>query len=264
MRRPEDIRMKVTTTDQMGRTVQVPKDPKRIISLVPSQTELLLDLGLPVVGRTKFCVHPAEKVKSIPVIGGTKQFHLDRIRDLQPDLIIGNKEENYEEGIAALEQEFPVWMSDIVTVQDALDMMYRVGQLGGWEHLARTLLTTIESGLERIKSRHSGRVVYLIWKNPWMAAGNHTFIHSMLTHLGFENAVADSRYPEVTLDQMHSLQPDFVFLSSEPYPFKENHVQELQAQLTHSRVMLVDGEMFNWYGSRLMKAVEYFSRTVFA
>jgi ABC-type Fe3+-hydroxamate transport system substrate-binding protein len=250
--------MKVTTIDMMGRTVEVPEHPKRIVSLVPSQTELLIDLGAPVIGRTKFCIHPKEASESIPIIGGTKNFHFDKIRHLQPDLIIGNKEENYAEGIALLEKEFPVWMSDIVTLPDAVTMIASIIGLVGQKQKGDLLLDEISSGLDSIKGKFSGKVLYLIWKNPWMAAGHGTFVHHLLEHLGFENAVTNERYPELPVEDIRSMQADYIFLSSEPFPFKEKHLKELRSFQPAANVLLVDGEMFSWYGSRLRKASNYF------
>lgn len=250
--------MKVTTIDQMGRAVEVPQNPRRIISLVPSQTELLIDLGLNVVGRTKFCIHPREKVRDISIIGGTKKFRFDQIEKLNPDLIIGNKEENYEEGIARLSEQYPVWMSDITTIQDALEMIRMVSELTGVSERGHSLSSQIDQELQSVKEKFSGSVLYLIWKTPWMAAGRETFIDSMLTHLGFDNALSESRYPELSEVQIQELNPDYIFFSSEPYPFKETDL----SQNWNSKKRIVDGEMFSWYGSRLIKSADYFRSLV--
>ena len=246
--------MKVTVIDQMGRSVEVSQCPKRIISLVPSQTELLLDLGVNVVGRTKFCTHPKERLESIPIIGGTKKFRFDEIRALNPDLIIGNKEENYEEGIVELSNKYPVWMSDITTIQDAIEMIRKISDLCGVSARGNSMSLQIERELELVKDKFSGSVLYLIWKNPWMAVGTGTFINSILTHLGFDNVITANRYPELTDEQINDFRPDYVFFSSEPYPFKENDL----LQDWSSKNIIVDGEMFSWYGSRLLKVVDYF------
>ncbi|MFM8914232.1 MAG: helical backbone metal receptor, partial [Flammeovirgaceae bacterium] len=239
-------------TDQLNRIIQVSYPPRRIVSLVPSQTELLFDLGLhdAVVGVTKFCVHPAEKVKSITKVGGTKNFRLDVIRRLRPDLIIGNKEENYQQGIEALEQEFAVWMSDISSLKDAYQMIAAVGQLTDTENAAQQLLDNIQKSYSTFQKIEKRKVLYLIWKSPWMAAGKDTFIDSMLTEIGLQNVLVDARYPQLTLSQIQELQPELIFLSSEPFPFKEQHVNELRAALPTCIIQLVDGEMFSWYGSR--------------
>ncbi len=235
----------------MGREVEINFPPKRIISLVPSQTEFLLDIGASVIGRTKFCIHPNDKISNIPVIGGTKNFRFDAIRALQPDLIIGNKEENYQEGIKELETEFPVWMSDIYTLEDSFSMMTTIGGFCNLMNRADQIIQTCKKAIRTVEGTKSGKAVYLIWKNPWMAAGANTFIDHMLAHLGFENLVKSERYPELTEAQITSLNPDKVLLSSEPYPFKEKHLKELKNIWPEASLELVDGELYSWYGSRL-------------
>jgi ABC-type Fe3+-hydroxamate transport system substrate-binding protein len=252
--------------DQMQREVEAPVFPSRIISLVPSQTELLFDLGLEerIVGITKFCVHPAQDVKQKKKIGGTKNFHLDRIDALQPDLILGNKEENYEAGIHALAQKYPVWMSDITTLEDALQMIAQVGYLTQKVSEASLLIESIASEFELLAQKtalnqQKKRVVYLIWKNPWMCVGSDTFIQDMLVKCGFENVFAlESRYPVISLDTLQNLQPDVILLSSEPFPFKEQDAKHLKEICPKAQVRLVNGEMFSWYGSRLRDAPAYF------
>lgn len=250
---------KLTYIDQMRRTVEVNSTVLRIVSLVPSQTELLVDLGLreKLVGITKFCIHPPELRKEVQLIGGTKNAKIDLIRSLNPDLIIGNKEENNQTDIEQLEQEFPVWMSDIFNLEDALEMLDKIGELTGTQQKAAELRFAIEKNFESLNPlKSTGKsVLYLIWKNPYIAAGKNTFIDSLLETLGFENAMNQDRYPEVNLE---TVNPDFVFLSSEPYPFKEKHIDELQKQFPESRIVLVDGEYFSWYGSRLLGAPAYF------
>lgn len=243
--------IEIKSKDQMGREVVITSQPRRIVSLVPSQTEFLIDIGAPVVGRTKFCIHPSEKVKDISIIGGTKNFRIDAIRELKPDLVIGNKEENYEEGIAELEREFPVWMSDIYTLDDSLKMMSTIGQLVGKKAKTETILIECQEALEKVKGTRSGKVIYLIWKNPWMGAGKNTFIDQMLSHLGYENLLKYERYPELTDEQISDLNPDEILFSSEPFPFKESHLEEAVNQWPKSKSQLVDGELFSWYGSRL-------------
>lgn len=255
-----------TVTDQMGREVTFSYPPRRIISLVPSQTELLYDLGLAdeVVGQTLFCIHPEAMHKSKPRIGGTKNYKLDKIAALQPDLIIGNKEENEKAGIEELEKHYPVWMSDIQTLDDALDMMTRIGALTHRSDKAREITTKIKQAFDSFKPLTTTPLAtaYLIWREPWMAAGHSTFITSMLARLGMQNVFMNetSRYPQFTGEQLASVNPELILLSSEPYPFKEKHISELQQLCPRAKVMLVDGELFSWYGSRLLHSVEYFKR----
>jgi ABC-type Fe3+-hydroxamate transport system substrate-binding protein len=249
-------------TDQLGIAVTTYNGtPKRIISLVPSQTELLADMGLEheVVGITKFCIYPPTWRKTKTIIGGTKNFHFDIIHNLKPDLIIGNKEENYQEGIVTLRETYPVWLSDITTLEDARQMIRGVGALTARQQAAADIVDRIDTAFATIRPRAPRRVVYLIWHKPWMAAGQDTFIDAMLTSLGLVNAVQQRRYPELTTDALAALQPDYIFLSSEPYPFQEKHVAEWQQRCPNTRSMLVDGEMFSWYGSRLLQAPAYFN-----
>ncbi len=250
---------KIEYIDQMQRTVEVNSTVLRIVSLVPSQTELLVDLGLreKLVGVTKFCIHPSGLKKEVQVIGGTKNAKIDLIKSLNPDLIIGNKEENTQADIEQLEKDFPVWMSDIFNLADALEMLEQIGKLTGTQQKAKELRTAIETNFRQLNAlKATGKsVLYLIWKDPYIAAGKNTFIDSMLETLGFENAMKAERYPEVNLE---TINPDLIFLSSEPYPFKEKHIEALQNQFPESQVVLVDGEYFSWYGSRLVGAPAYF------
>ena len=244
----------------MGRRVEVPLYPQRIISLVPSQTELLYDLGLEdeVVGLTKFCVHPEKWRKSKFVVGGTKKFNFEKIHQLAPDLIIGNKEENYQEGIFELEKKYPVWMSDIADLNGALNMISSVGGLVNKEFASDNLVSSIASSL-KVERPARGTALYLIWKDPYMGAGNDTFICEMMELAGFENVLGNlKRYPELSMDEIKKLAPKHILLSSEPFPFKAVHVSELKSILPQSQVRLVDGEIFSWYGSRLLKAGKYF------
>lgn len=247
--------------DQMGRTVVVPDFPQRIISLVPSQTELLFDLGLGdrVVGITKFCIHPAIWRKQKAIVGGTKQYKFDAIAVLKPDLIIGNKEENEKDGIDRLTSEFPVWMSDIANLGDALSMIKSIGGLVGKDKGADEMVMEISKSFSSLSVPSSvKKSLYLIWKRPYMAAGKDTFIHEMMNVAGFENVLTEGRYPELNIDQVKALNPEVVLLSSEPYPFKEKDIQEIQEVLPLAEVKLVDGEMFSWYGSRLKEVPNYF------
>jgi ABC-type Fe3+-hydroxamate transport system substrate-binding protein len=250
-----------TFTDQLSRKIEISYPPKRIISLVPSQTELLfyLDLSESVVGITKFCIHPEEWFKSKTKVGGTKNFRFDVIDQLNPDLIIGNKEENYEEGITELEKKYPVWMSDISTLEDALIMMESIGQLTERETEVSNLISEIKTSFLELTPRSTLKALYLIWKSPWMAAGKNTFIDNMLSKMGLENILTESRYPTISEVQLQQLQPDVVMLSSEPFPFSQKHIQELQVALPKAKVILVDGELFSWYGNRMLKAPDYFN-----
>lgn len=255
--------MKELFTDQMGRKVACTSPPQRIVSLVPSQTEFLYELGLTneVVAQTLFCIHPADMHAVKPRIGGTKKLHLEKIKELKPDLIIGNKEENERTQIEALEREFPVWMSDIKNLDDALQMMLALGEIVDKKKEAGHIVKQIADGFEKLKARGAGKsVLYLIWRKPWMCAGNDTFIHDMLHRCGWKNSMESQRYPELTNETIRELNPQLIFLSSEPYPFKEEHIQELTALCPHAKILLVDGELFSWYGSSLLHSATYFNQ----
>lgn len=237
--------------------------PQRIISVVPSQTELLFDLGLDteVAGITKFCVHPVDKVQNRTRVGGTKTLHLDQIHALRPDLILANKEENTREQIEELQRQYPVYVTDINTLPDALAMIRAIGGLVGREHEAEAMAQQISSGLSSPFPHSSPplSVAYFIWRNPYMVAASNTFIDAMLGAAGFRNAfTSQTRYPEITADDLRAAHPDLIFLSSEPYPFAEKHRAELNAICPSAQVLVVDGEVFSWYGSRLLRAGDYF------
>lgn len=257
-----------TYTDQTGTTIYLPNTPQRIISLVPSQTELLYDLGLEdkLVGITKFCVHPYHLKSTIKIIGGTKKVHLEKIRLLQPDIIIANKEENTEEMVEALREIAPVWVSNVITVQDSLDMIADFGKMFSVRTKAQHWTDKINYGLQDfeafMESRESQKAAYLIWKEPYMAAGGETFINEMLKLNKFINIYESrGRYPEIIIQKIRIQgDPDVVFLSSEPYPFKEEDAFEIGRFTHHAKTVYVDGEMFSWYGTRMVKAFDYFKK----
>jgi ABC-type Fe3+-hydroxamate transport system substrate-binding protein len=248
--------------DQLSREILLPGIPKRIISLVPSQTEWLFDLGLDteVVGITKFCVHPEHWFRNKTRVGGTKTVKTELVASLQPDLIIANKEENVQEQIEALEKIAPVWISDISNIKEAFVMMQDIGEITGTSLKAGTLIDEIKKGFDTLPSLATKkyRTAYLIWKDPYMSVGGDTFINDLLRVGGFENVLSDqTRYPEVTAAELRSKNTELVFLSSEPYPFKQKHIDELQAELPGINILLVDGEIFSWYGSRMKYAAAY-------
>ncbi len=246
--------------DHLNRKVILEGVPKRIISIVPSQTELLFHLGLKdeVVGITKFCVHPDDWFRSKFRVGGTKQLHIDKIRSLNPDLILANKEENHQEDIELLSKEFPVWVSDIKDLHDARKLIIDIGDLVNKKKSANSLVSQFDVQFEKLKSVNGieKKVVYLIWYSPNMVAGSDTFINAMLKAAGLRNVILEERYPE--LDNCVYEIPDLVLLSSEPFPFKEKHVEEFCEMFPEAEVKIVDGEMFSWYGSRILKAPDYF------
>jgi ABC-type Fe3+-hydroxamate transport system substrate-binding protein len=251
-------------TDQLSRSIEISELPKRIISTVPSQTELLYDLGLrdEVVGITKFCVHPKEWFETKIRIGGTKQLNIQKIKELTPDLIVANKEENRKEDIDELAKEFPVWVSDVHDLSSAYAMINDIGKIVGKENESTSLIKNIASGFSNLSAyQRKIRTAYLIWKDPYLTIGNDTFIHQMLSYAGFENIFSDkTRYPAIEVNEMIERNCELLLLSSEPYPFKQKHIDELQALLPAIKILLADGEVFSWYGSRMLKAPSYFQK----
>jgi ABC-type Fe3+-hydroxamate transport system substrate-binding protein len=251
--------------DQLNREIKLAGAPKRIISVVPSQTELLFYLGLDkeVVGITKFCLYPEDKFKSTTKIGGTKQLDIAKMKALKPDLVIANKEENERGQIEELATFCPVWISDIYDLDGAVDMIERVGVLVGRGEEAKALSWEIQQRFNTLSATPLNlRAAYFIWRKPYMVAGKNTFIDSMLQKCGLTNAFDLQRYPEVSAAMLADANPDVILLSSEPYPFKEKHIAEFKAILPSATIKLVDGELFSWYGSRLLYAPEYFKELI--
>ncbi len=254
---------KRTFVDQMGRSVEISFPPKRIVSIVPSQTELLhyLQLENDVVGITKFCIYPDVWFRNKKRIGGTKQLKLDEILALKPDLVIGNKEENTKEDIDYLAKHVPVWMSDINSFDEAIEMIKMIGELTDKHETAGDLITSIVSNFDQLGNiGKANSVLYFIWDEPSFVVGKSTFIDSMLTKIGFLNTCKKERYPD--LADLEELKPDFVFLSSEPFPFKKEHISKYQEMFPTSIIKIVDGESFSWYGSKMEGAPTYFENFV--
>ena len=261
--------MALTLTDQLHTTHTFDTSPQRIVSLVPSQTELLFELGLEeqIVGITKFCVHPFHFKSTKTIVGGTKTVKFDKIRALQPDIIIANKEENTQEMVDELRRICPVWVTDIITIEDNSQMITDFGKLFNKRVEAQKWLDKIDFAYRDfqnfMKDKEVQKAAYFIWANPYMVAGNHTFINEMLQLNKFENIYQnrEERYPEVIVQKMRIQgDPDLVLLSSEPFPFTDEHAFELGRFTHHAKTIFVDGEMFSWYGSRLLKAFHYFKQ----
>ncbi len=252
--------------DQIGFQHKFESSPTRIVSLVPSQTELLFELGLEeyIVGITKFCVHPFHFKSTKKIVGGTKQVHFDKIAALQPDIIICNKEENTLEMVEELRKICTVWVTDIRTIEDNFQMITDFGQLFNCRTQAQKwndkLMFSLQEFKAFIKDKPIQKAAYFIWKDPYMVAGSDNYIHEILKLNNFQNIYENKgRYPEVELKKIRlEGDPDIVFLSSEPYPFKEEDAFEIGRFTHHAKTVFVDGEMFSWYGSRLLKAFIYF------
>jgi iron complex transport system substrate-binding protein len=252
--------------DQLNRKVELEETPKRIVSLVPSQTELLVDLGLEdkLVGVTKFCVHPQELRQKKEVVGGTKQVNIDKVRRLAPDIILCNKEENTPQMVTELEELAPVHVSDVKSIDDAIELIREYGEVFGTREkafeIAGKILEQQNDFRKFIVEKPVKKVAYFIWKRPWMAVGKETFIDHLLRLNNFENVFfgEKSRYPEVEMKDVADKKPDLIFLSTEPFPFKEEDKEAFEKVVRRDGIHIVDGEYFSWYGSRLVAAFSYF------
>ncbi len=268
----------IKTTDQLGQNLVLPGIPQRIISLVPSQTELLFDLGLrqSIVGITKFCERPVELVHNVPKVGGTKNLKFHRVEELSPDLIIANKEENVKEQVEELMHDYPVWISNVRSLEDNYSMIRGIAGIFDKSAVAERTIGRIEYGFNKLSEHVSvnGEItgaVYFIWRKPYMTAGIDTFIDYIMKLAGFENMMSselspsiehfinpvNSRYPELSIEFLEKLNPKVLLLSSEPFPFNENHLHELKSKLPDAELILVDGQMFSWYGSRMQYSPKY-------
>lgn len=248
----------ISLVDQIGHTLNLSHSPLRIVSLVPSITETLCCIGLQdqIVGVTKFCVHPTNIKKNSKVIGGTKNPNIIKILSLKPDFIIANKEENRQEDIEILRKYLPVYTSDITTSVDHLIFLSDLQSIFPNSKATKLIVT-----LSEILPYQSNKIIrssYLIWKDPWMTIGNDTFIHHMMEKYGFTNVFGYlKRYPMVILEEIKVARPDVLLLSSEPFPFKEKHIVELAEIFPDIAIKLVDGELFSWYGPRMIEAHGY-------
>jgi ABC-type Fe3+-hydroxamate transport system substrate-binding protein len=247
--------------DHLGNTIHFKMPPKRILSLVPSQTELIADLGMQdyIVGVTKFCVYPTSIRKKAKVVGGTKNVHFDKIKLLKPDIILCNKEENTKEMVGELQNIAPVHVAEVVSLEDAYQLMLDYGQLFHQIEKANELIEETKANFQKLKSisaqHQKHRVAYFIWKKPWMVAANQTYINSMINELGLINVFEHlNRYPEVNLDNLPEV--DWIFLSSEPFPFKKDDFSAFSNK--RLKLEVVDGECFSWFGSRMKKSFSYF------
>ena len=232
---------------------------QRIISLVPSLTQLVLDLGLGnrLVGRTRFCIHPEEMVKDIPIIGGTKNPNIEKILSLKPDYIIANHEENRKEDVQALQTHKEVNVTEIDTINDAINVICELGGDLGLASNAQRLVDDIMVLLSASPTYPSLKTAYFIWKDPWMVAAGGTYIDSVMKHYNLENVFSDQqRYPQISLDELQDRNPELILLSSEPFPFKQKHIEEIQKTCPESKIELVNGEWFSWYGSGMLEAFD--------
>ena len=253
------------TTDHLGREVVLPQSPKRIISFCPAITETLFSLGLEkeIVGRTKYCIFPQDAIETVPIVGGTKDVNLSKVKELKPDLIFAEKEENTEEMVLELEKIAPVFVLEVKSIEDAYRLITSLGEVTGTTETASFLLASCKKSFQSIESKENEKAAYVIWRKPYMVVGGTTYINDVLHRMGFKNAFSneESRYPVVTKEQLTNAKLDKLFLASEPFPFQEKHLAEFQAFLPNTEIILVDGEMF-WYGSRMLVAGEYLAELV--
>lgn len=246
--------------DQIGRIVEYEFPPQRIISLCPGVTDTLYSLKLDreIVGRTRYCIYPTEKVENANIVGGTKEIKLEAIHQLKPDLIIAEKEENTREVVEQLESYYPVYVAEVQSVKGAYKMIEELGQLTDRQTEAEILINTIKSAFQTLPNLKGKRAAYVIWKKPYMVVGKDTYINSLLEEMGCTNPFVsvEGRYPTVNVEEFQNSELDYLFLASEPYPFKEKHKDEFLEVAPNVKVIIVDGEMF-WYGSRMIKAAKY-------
>lgn len=241
--------------DQLQREIIVKTPINTVISLVPSHTELLIDLGLKSVlkGRTKFCIHPQKHVKDLQIVGGTKTPNFNRINQIRPDLIICNKEENNKEDVYRLSERYPVWVSDIKTYQDSCEMIEEMAQIFNVQTTSTSIIDRSAEKLKTLSRDLPVSAAYLIWRKPYMTVGSDTYINDIMGRLGYKNVFSRlNRYPTISIEDLKSVSPDFLLLSSEPFPFNIKHIKEFENVMRNTEVRLVDGEVFSWYGSRII------------
>ena len=241
----------------------------RIVSLVPSITELVSDLGLAdaIVGRTGFCIHPRETLRAVPKVGGTKDVDLGAVRALSPTHVIVNVDENRKEDARALAGFVPTLVvTHPLAPLDNLALYRLIGGIFGREREAEALCRRFEGEHAALQSASAAfspeRVLYLIWKKPWMTVSRDTYVSRMLAMVKWETVpeTSEDRYPTISLDDPALSETPVVLLSSEPYRFRELHLDEVRKRLPGRSVALIDGEMTSWYGSRAIKALGYLAR----
>ncbi|MEB6550816.1 helical backbone metal receptor [Heyndrickxia sporothermodurans] len=253
-----------TTKDHLGRLIEYEYPPKRIISLCPGITDTVYSLQLEneIVGRTKYCIHPEEKVRNAAIVGGTKKVKLDVIHELKPDLILAEKEENTKEMVEELEKHYPVFVAEVQSVDEAYRMIHDIGAVTDRAEIADRLVNTITSQFQFLPNVQGKRAAYVIWRKPYMVVGKDTYINSLLERIGFVNpfTASEGRYPSVSKEDFLQANLDYLLLASEPFPFQEKHQMEFAEFLQNIPSILVDGEMF-WYGPRMLEAAKYFKKT---
>jgi len=249
----------MTFTDILGQQHTAAPNA-RIVSLVPSITELLCDLGLApqLVGRTGFCIHPADLVRDIPKVGGTKDVNIEKIRKLAPTHLVVNIDENEKPAVDKLAQFVPnIVVTHPIEPRDNLALVQLLGGVFCAQEKADAWCQAFEAELAQVKPGRPQRVLYCIWKDPWMTVSRDTYIARMLALIGWSIPdIGQVRYPSFEWSDALVRDVDQVLLSSEPYRFTEEHVDALERQIGKP-VQLVDGEMMSWYGSRALQGIRY-------
>jgi ABC-type Fe3+-hydroxamate transport system substrate-binding protein len=258
----------INIRDDLGGELTLDGVPRRIVSLVPSITETVIGLGAAdrLVGINNYCVYPADVVKDIRKVGGTKGFSMDVIDAVGPDLILANKEENRKHQIETLRESYPVFVTYPRTVEGAVKMILDLGVLTDTQERASEHAASCDFFLESIDLSIAGpplRTVCMIWRDPWMAVGPDSYVSALLDRIGFVNVFtkADGRYPETTLDAVIERQPEVIILPSEPYAFRKQDKDELDDLLSARGVMAstlrMDGSLLTWFGTRTIKGLRF-------
>lgn len=261
--------MTATRRDASGAVVTLPAPPRRIVSLVPSTTEILCQLGLAeaLVGVTRYCVEPRAALRGKARVGGSKTPDLARIRALAPDLVVANIEENHREHVEALRAAgIPVWVTYPRTIAEAARMIRELGEVTGTAAVAAALAADLEARAAAARAARAGRpgvpVFYPIWREPWMTIGADTYIHDVLAACGAANVFADrpERYPAVTLAEVAARRPAVILLPDEPFRFRRVHIRDFEVYpeipaVRAGRIHLVDGRPFSWHGPRFAEAL---------
>ena len=258
--------------DDLGDRVELNVPAARIVSLVPSITETLFELGAggQVAGVTDYCIHPAAAVAQILKVGGTKGFSLDRVVGLEPDLVIANKEENRKPEVEALRRECPVFVTDPRTVEQAMKTVLDLGMLTGRAVEASTMAADCESRLSGVYPATLARpfrTVCFVWRDPWMAVGSDTYVGDLLDTFGFKNIFAseDGRYPQTSLEAVLDRGPEVIMLPDEPFEFGSGDVGEIEAFFAERgapvKIFAMDGTLLTWFGYRTALGVDYLQRT---